>query len=279
MLAIAGCDTVFGVPPPNDANISDARPDDAVADATDANPDLDGDGDGVADTDDNCPDRANVEQYDEDGDSFGDLCDFCPHIATPGQNADADGDEVGDPCDPQPTVATEMLVLFDGFHGDTLGSHWTANGTAPWVVAGGHVAITTADTARLALANMTGSLRISAAFEVTSTSNGLGGILHDYATQGSVCGLLDGSTTNTRGLYDFETGGFTQRNAIQGGASGVVDTYALTTRGAERRCTSATGLDVSDTLGSNPHVGKVGFAAHSASFRASYIFVLRSIAQ
>lgn len=272
---------VFGVAPPPDATGS---PDDAATvgdatDATDANPDLDRDGDGVANPDDNCPDRANTEQYDEDGDGAGDLCDFCPHIATPGQNADADGDEVGDPCDPQPTVATEMLVLFDGFHGDMLGSHWTASGTAPWVVAGGRVTITTVDSARLALANMTGSLRITAAFDVTSNRDGMGGILHDYATQGSVCGFLDGGTTNTRGLYDFQTGGFTQRMTVQAGTSGVVDTYVLTTSGASRRCTSATGLDVGDMLGSNPHVGKVGLAAHDAVFRASYIFVLRSLAQ
>jgi hypothetical protein len=39
---------------------------------------LDRDGDGVADAADNCPDVANVNQYDTDGDGSGDRCSAPP---------------------------------------------------------------------------------------------------------------------------------------------------------------------------------------------------------
>lgn len=73
---------------------------------------LDGDGDGVADADDNCPAVQNADQADFDGDGTGDVCDSdldgdgvedtidtCPTVASPNQ-ADADGDGLGDVCDP-----------------------------------------------------------------------------------------------------------------------------------------------------------------------------------
>ena len=43
--------------------------------------DTDGDGDGVLDRDDNCPDVANADQGDRDGDGEGDACDACPDDA------------------------------------------------------------------------------------------------------------------------------------------------------------------------------------------------------
>ena len=59
---------------------------------------LDSDGDGVADTVDNCPTTPNPGQEDGDGDGLGDVCDNCPANANPGQE-DGDGDGVGDVCD------------------------------------------------------------------------------------------------------------------------------------------------------------------------------------
>jgi hypothetical protein len=79
---------------------------------------LDADGDGVPDSEDNCPADANADQMDRDGDGAGDACDACPNDAdndTDGDGVcgdvdncpdvdnagqeDGDGDSVGDVCD------------------------------------------------------------------------------------------------------------------------------------------------------------------------------------
>ena len=77
-------------------------------------PGEDGDGDGVEDSADNCPGKANGSQADTDGDGIGDACDpltdsdgdsvddsvdNCPGKANDDQ-ADADSDGTGDACDP-----------------------------------------------------------------------------------------------------------------------------------------------------------------------------------
>ena len=59
----------------------------------------DEDGDGVADTSDNCPAAANADQTDADGDGKGDACDNCPATANADQK-DTDSDAQGDVCDP-----------------------------------------------------------------------------------------------------------------------------------------------------------------------------------
>ena len=71
----------------------------------------DGDGDGIGDAWDNCPDSSNADQANYDHDGLGDVCDAdddsdgvddladnCPLVSNPGQE-DADGDGVGDACD------------------------------------------------------------------------------------------------------------------------------------------------------------------------------------
>ncbi|MEE2828994.1 MAG: thrombospondin type 3 repeat-containing protein [Myxococcota bacterium] len=71
----------------------------------------DADGDGVLNSDDNCPNEPNPDQADLDGDSFGDACDLdddadgqpdladnCPTVSNPDQ-ADLDLDGAGDACD------------------------------------------------------------------------------------------------------------------------------------------------------------------------------------
>ncbi|MCC6359270.1 MAG: thrombospondin type 3 repeat-containing protein [Phycisphaerales bacterium] len=67
------------------------------------NQSIDTDGDGVADSSDNCPQTANPDQADSDGDGFGDVCDNCP-TASNGDQADTDNDGIGDACDNQPPV-------------------------------------------------------------------------------------------------------------------------------------------------------------------------------
>lgn len=56
------------------------------------------DGDGVINTNDNCPCSYNPGQEDTDNDGVGDACDNCSHSYNPLQE-DFDGDGVGDRCD------------------------------------------------------------------------------------------------------------------------------------------------------------------------------------
>ena len=58
----------------------------------------DADGDGKADTADNCPFAPNRDQLDTDGDGVGDACDNCATASNFSQ-LDADGDGLGDACD------------------------------------------------------------------------------------------------------------------------------------------------------------------------------------
>ena len=60
--------------------------------------DPDDDNDGVTDRSDNCPFKANADQADKDHDGVGDACDNCPLVANPDQ-LDSDGDGLGDACD------------------------------------------------------------------------------------------------------------------------------------------------------------------------------------
>jgi hypothetical protein len=67
---------------------------DGIGDACES----DQDGDGVPDDDDNCPTTPNPGQEDGDNDGVGNVCDNCPTTSNPGQ-ADGNGDGVGDACD------------------------------------------------------------------------------------------------------------------------------------------------------------------------------------
>ena len=62
-------------------------------------PPADGDRDGAADVTDNCPLRANPEQYDAHGDDVGDVCDNCSKRANPNQ-LNTNRDNFGNVCDP-----------------------------------------------------------------------------------------------------------------------------------------------------------------------------------
>jgi uncharacterized lipoprotein YddW (UPF0748 family) len=73
----------------------------------------DGDDDGVAYVNDNCPSVANATQKDTDGDGRGDACDNCTKAANAGQ-ADTDGDGLGDACDNCPAVSNADQKDSDG---------------------------------------------------------------------------------------------------------------------------------------------------------------------
>ena len=89
----------------------DAGPDAGIDAGTDAGP--------------ACP----MSGPDEDGDGVTDTCDNCPTRANAGQG-DSDDDSVGDACDPQNGVANEVL-LFDGFS-QGLGAWSDATGGGEW---------------------------------------------------------------------------------------------------------------------------------------------------
>jgi hypothetical protein len=68
-------------------------------------PMADDDGDGIANSEDNCWKVSNKGQTDTDGDGYGDACDNCPKVANWSQTDD-DKDGVGDVCDPDPPSKT-----------------------------------------------------------------------------------------------------------------------------------------------------------------------------
>ena len=132
-IALVGCS--FNPPSGtggSDASPADARPDSPPRDATpdvppDAPPILDADGDGVANSDDNCVAVPNTDQRNFDGDPKGDACDFCPHLASD-IDPDVDGDTIGDACDPRPGMAGDTRLLWTDFSDPNTLDTWTLSG-------------------------------------------------------------------------------------------------------------------------------------------------------
>jgi Tol biopolymer transport system component len=75
--------------------------------------DTDTDGDGVPDSEDNCPNDFNDQQEDADGDGVGDVCDNCPSDDNPDQ-LNGDDDSVGDACDNCPKNTNDSQADIDG---------------------------------------------------------------------------------------------------------------------------------------------------------------------
>ncbi len=74
---------------------------------------IDSDGDGLADTSDNCPALPNADQADGDGDNIGDACDNCIALAN-GNQLNTDGDDFGDACDNCLTISNNDGIDSDG---------------------------------------------------------------------------------------------------------------------------------------------------------------------
>ena len=126
----------------------------------------DTDGDGIIDSDDNCPIVGNTDQRDHENDGRGDVCDRCPHVPN-AADPDGDGDGVGDECDPRPSTAGDVRVLWEGFYDTSAISTWTLMGN--WTVASGFVqqASGTGETS-LALPTMFQRPYVETAFRVDS---------------------------------------------------------------------------------------------------------------
>jgi len=71
----------------------------------------DGDGDGICDDRDRCPDAYNPTQVDSDGDGFGDACDVCP---IGNDSLDLDGDGVPDACDNCQLISNPGALTYVG---------------------------------------------------------------------------------------------------------------------------------------------------------------------
>jgi hypothetical protein len=76
--------------------------------------DIDTDGDGLINRQDNCPGIANPDQWDGDGDGIGTICDNCPGNANANQ-LDGDDDGMGNVCDncPEDSNADQADVNVD----------------------------------------------------------------------------------------------------------------------------------------------------------------------
>ena len=69
---------------------------------------VDGDGDGIADSKDNCPAKANSTQLDGDKDLVGDACDNCVTVANTDQK-DTEGNGTGDACEGLPVCGNGKI--------------------------------------------------------------------------------------------------------------------------------------------------------------------------
>ena len=106
---------------PNTPNVDQADVDgDGIGDACDDPQPQDTDGDGVVDTQDNCPNTPNADQADIDGDGVGDACDDP-------QPQDTDGDGVVDTQDNCPTTHNPDQTDSDG---DGIGDACDSSGTS-----------------------------------------------------------------------------------------------------------------------------------------------------
>jgi len=153
-LVLVGCNQLYGLDP------------------TELSPPPDRDGDGVANSKDNCVDLPNEDQSDLDGDGNGDVCDNCPLVGNPHQNDDFDQDGIGDLCDPHPNRAGDCLSLLDRFpSADEVAAQWrivTAESSpaVTWTQKGVEIMPATNSTGIAIVAKAPGPLPVTSIFDV-----------------------------------------------------------------------------------------------------------------
>ena len=252
----------------------------AIADVPDAAVPRDSDGDGVLDSEDNCPSIANADQADEDGDHVGDACDPCPPFA---DTTDSDQDGVPDACDPNPTVAGDSIVTFAGFNAKPAG--WTSTGAVTF--SGGKAVMAGSETtaATLVLAsNAATHSAIVASFtltDITATGLNLGavGVIDQQqpGTDNSVtCQLSELSGGGQTTLRIFDTAMGTAVNvAPHQFPTGETMVLELQRDGTNYKCSSTDPLleiDGADQLASANH--NVGLRVKGAAARFAWVMVL-----
>jgi hypothetical protein len=288
VLGVPGCSQIFGLEPPTHGGATDAAGTDVDPPGrTDAHSDgaieLDTDGDGITDRDDNCPTVPNTSQFDEEKDGVGDVCDKCP-IST--NNADGDGDGVGDACDPNPQTGGEVLKLFEGFH--AVPQTWTLDGGS-WTQGPGDTLLGTATSGNQA------GIYLPAAYsahETVTTSatmtNALGtgyrimAIKDDAAIGGFavVCSTMIDSGTNTlyNNVYNQPAGTYYQRAAFNWSLNTPVIIKSVR-EDTDFDCIEAQGSTSATTMAfetTNTNNARIGLHIQSSVTRFDWLMVVTS---
>ena len=241
------------------------------------------DGDGVANSSDNCPMVLNANQGNEDADAFGDACDKCP-VDT--DDSDGDNDGVGGSCDPRPQTAGDSIVLFEGFHAGVPAT-WTVVGNTMQMgddiaivgVAGNHTAIIPP-----VAAPANGVVSLAGAVVQTLGTNDAGfGVVTVYNVNqdnGIFCAAYapNANSTSNRSVdvWDSVTGNFdTTAYAWQNNT-----TYRVANRraGSSYTCSVTSGTEnrqATGTYGSMPGT-TAGISAYATSARVSWLMIVSS---
>ncbi len=133
-------------------------------------PGEDTDGDGIADTEDVCPQLADPDQRDFDADGVGDLCDRCPHVAS-SNDPDGDGDGVGDACDPRPSAGGDLRVSWNGFYDPSEIATWTPI-SGSWEVTANRLVKSDLGAGAIELPPITGAVHAETSYEVVALRGG-----------------------------------------------------------------------------------------------------------